>query len=230
MQQKTFFNELEASTQEPRASLERTEVIRRCLDGQVELQTYQAFLTEAYHHVKHTVPLLMACGARLPDRLDWLRGAIVHYVEEEYGHQEWILNDLQNCGIDKESVRKGNPQFATEMMISYAYDTVNRGNPVGLFGMVYTLEKTSVTIATRAAGQIAASLQLPEDAMSYLISHGSLDLEHMQHFETLMNRLDDPDDRQAVLHAASVFYPLYREIFVALPTGSQATGGISHAA
>ena len=116
MQQKTFFNELEASTQEPRASLERTEVIRRCLDGQVELQTYQAFLTEAYHHVKHTVPLLMACGARLPDRLDWLRGAIVHYVEEEYGHQEWILNDLQNCGIDKDLIRHGNPQFATEMI------------------------------------------------------------------------------------------------------------------
>ena len=33
--------------------------------GDVSLDTYVAFLTEAYHHVRHTVPLLMACGSRL---------------------------------------------------------------------------------------------------------------------------------------------------------------------
>jgi hypothetical protein len=28
----------------------------------------------------------MACGARLPDRQEWLRSAIAHYIEEEIGH------------------------------------------------------------------------------------------------------------------------------------------------
>ena len=48
--------------------------------------------------VRHTVPLLMACGARLPERLEWLREAIAEYIEEEIGHQEWILNDIRACG------------------------------------------------------------------------------------------------------------------------------------
>ena len=82
-----FFNRIESVTADAQRRLEATPAIARCLDGKVEMRTYQAFLTEAYHHVKHTVPLLMACGSRLPERLEWLREAIVHYIDEEVGHQ-----------------------------------------------------------------------------------------------------------------------------------------------
>ena len=226
----TFFERIELDSAAARARLEQTPAGARCLAGEVEMQTYQAFLVEAYHHVKHTVPLLMACGARLPERLEWLREAIVHYIEEEVGHQEWILNDLQQLGVDKELVRQGKPALATELMVSYAYDSVARRNPVSLFGMVYTLEKTSSTIATYAAGQIASALELPASGMSYLVSHGSLDVEHMQDFEALMNRLGNRGDRAAVLHAVGVFYPLYTRIFEALPVSNQNTEAQSHAA
>ena len=230
MTTRTFFNEIEAITDDARQRLEQAPAIERCLSGQVERQTYKAFLTEAYHHVKHTVPLLMACGSRLPERLEWLREAIVHYIEEEVGHQEWILNDLESLGVDKELVRHGKPTLATELMVSYAYDTVARNNPVSLFGMVYALEKTSSTIATFAAGQIVSALDLAPNAMTYMVSHGSLDVEHMQHFEKLMNRLEDDGDRAAVLHAASVFYELYTNIFLALPIVALFEAENSHAA
>jgi hypothetical protein len=115
-------------------------------------------------------------------------------------------------------------------MVSYAYDTVARGNPVALFGMVYTLEKTSSTIATYAAGQIVSALDLKPNAMSYMVSHGSLDIEHMQDFERLMNRLEDEDDKAAVLHSAVVFYELYSNIFAALPLTADHPEESSHAA
>ena len=214
---KTFFSEIESISAQGRQQLESLPVIQRTLNGEVEMQTYIAFLTEAYHHVKHTVPLLMACGSRLPERLEWLREAIVHYINEEIGHQEWILNDLETLGVDKESVRHGQPSIQTKLMVSYAYDQIERRNPVGFFGMVYTLEKTSSTIATLAANQIASSLALPKKAMTYMISHGSLDIEHMQDFEQLMNRLDDEDDKASVLQSVPVFYHLYSNIFRALP-------------
>jgi len=229
-QKEPFFNQIEVATVTARQGLHQSPAIARCLAGEVEMQTYQAFLVEAYHHVKHTVPLLMACGSRLPERLEWLREAIVHYIEEEVGHQEWILNDLHCLGVDKEQVRHGKPALATELMVSYAYDTVARGNPVSLFGMVYTLEKTSATIATYAAGKIVTSLGLPSKAMSYMVSHGSLDQVHMQDFERLMNRLDDVDDQAAVLHSAHVFYELYTRIFEALPVSQQSQEETSHAA
>lgn len=230
MLNRTFFEQLETATSAARHRLEQTPAIARCLVGRVEPETYRAFLVEAYHHVKHTVPLLMACGSRLPERLEWLREAIVRYIVEEVGHQEWILNDLHHLGVDKEAVRRGKPSMATELMIAYAWDTVARGNPVSLFGMVYALEKTSSTIATFAAGQIRTALDLDPEAMTYLVSHGSLDVEHMQHFEKLMNRLDDDRDRDAVVHAAGVFYELYGNIFRGLPLGGISREGHSHAA
>lgn len=217
MLNETFFSEIETVTAADRQRLEASPAIQRCLNGEVEMQTYRAFLTEAYHHVKHTVPLLMACGSRLPERLEWLREAIVMYIQEEVGHQEWILNDLESLGVDKELVRHGKPSLPTELMVSYAYDTVARNNPVGLFGMVYALEKTSSTIATYAASQIVSALDLTPESMTYMVSHGSLDIEHMQHFERLMNRLQDPADKAAVLHSAPVFYELYSRIFQSLP-------------
>ena len=230
MLNQTFFNEIETVTATARQRLETSPAIQRCLDGQVEMETYKAFLIEAYHHVKHTVPLLMACGSRLPERLEWLREAIVMYIQEEVGHQEWILNDLENLGVDKELVRHGVPSLPTELMVSYAYDTATRNNPVSLFGMVYTLEKTSSTIATYAASQIVSALDLTPAAITYMVSHGSLDVEHMQHFERLMNRLDDAGDKAAVLHSVSVFYELYTGIFGLLPLTGSDHRETSHAA
>ncbi len=213
----TFFHTLQDRTAAERDHLLAAPVLQLAVDGKLSLETYIAFLTQAYHHVKHTVPLLMACGARLPERLEWLRSAIAEYIEEELGHQEWILNDLAACGADPEAVRHGQPALATELMVSYVYDRIARHNPVSFFGMVNVLEGTSIALATRAAAAIRGSLELPPTAFSYLNSHGSLDLEHMRFFEDLMNRLDTDEDREAVVHTARVVYRLYGDMFRSLP-------------
>jgi pyrroloquinoline quinone (PQQ) biosynthesis protein C len=161
--------------------------------------------------------LLMACGARIPQRLGWLQAAIVEYIDEEQGHERWILKDIEACGGDAARVAAGRPGLPTELMISYAYDTVLRGNPVGFFGMVFVLEGTSVAIATQAADIIERRLGLPRAAFSYLRSHGSVDQKHIGDYERIVNRLDDRQDREAVVHAARVFFKLYGDIFRSLP-------------
>lgn len=216
-----FFDRLQAETAAERATLVAAPVIADALAGRMTLGQYTAFLEQAYHHVKHTLPLLMACGSRLPGRLEWLRTAVAHYIEEETGHQEWILDDLRACGADAEAVRHGRAGLATELMVSYAYDTIQRGNPVGFFGMVQVLEGTSIDLASRAADAIQKGLGLPDSAFTYLRSHGALDIGHVQFFEKLMNRLDRDEDRDAVLHCARVMYRLYGDMFRSLPPGGE---------
>ncbi len=212
-----FYDALLAATQPARAAFMETAQLQRGARGTISRDTYVAFLTQAYHHVKHTVPLLMACGSRLDESLEWLRVGLGEYIEEEMGHQEWILNDIKACGADAEAVRRGMPNAATELMVAYAYDTVQRNNPVGFFGMVLVLEGTSVQLATHAAGAIQSALGLPDQAFSYLRSHGSLDEKHIQSYRTLMNRLSRPADQQAVIHCAQLFYQLYGDVFRSLP-------------
>lgn len=212
-----FYQQLQNDTQTERQYLLQSPVIKLALQGELPLDSYRAFLTEAYHHVKHTLPLLMAVGARLPADKEWMRESMVHYISEETGHQEWILSDIRATGGDAEAVRNGQPQLATELMVSYAWDTVQRNNPVGFLGMVFVLEGTSAAIATHAAQYLQQSLKLPDAAFTYLRSHGCLDLEHIDFFEKLVNRLDDARDRAAVLHVAGVMYRLYAEMFRTLP-------------
>ncbi|MFV9682334.1 TenA family transcriptional regulator [Pseudomonas sp. NY15367] len=217
----SFYQSLLEQTQAEREYLLGAPIIQQAMTGQVALHSYIAFLTEAYHHVKHTVPLLMACGARLPERLEWLREAIAEYIEEEYGHQEWVLNDIAACGADKEAVLHGTPHMSTELMVAYVYDRIARHNPVSFFGMVNVLEGTSIALATQVAGIIQDRLQLPSQAFSYLNSHGSLDLDHIEFFKKLMNRLNNDDDKAAVVHTAKVVYRLYGDMFRSLPLSSE---------
>jgi len=114
-------------------------------------------------------------------------------------------------------VRLGQPSQAIELMVSYLYDTIARGNPVGLFGMVNVLEGTSIALATQAAGTIQQRLALPPQAFSYLTSHGALDIGHMQHYRELMNRLERDEDKAAVIHVSKVVYRLYADMFRGLP-------------
>ncbi|MGQ0620225.1 MAG: TenA family transcriptional regulator [Panacagrimonas sp.] len=208
-----FHQQLEQATAGERAALLAQPLFADALAGRVSIPLYVGFLTQAYHHVKHTVPLMMACGARLTDEYEWLREKITHYIEEEYGHHEWVLNDIRTSGGDADAARASRPAFPTELMVAYAYDTVHRGNPVGFFGMVHVLEGTSTALATNAAERIATALKLPPKAFSYLVSHGSLDLEHVDFFRDLVDRLGKPADRDAVIHASKRFYRLYGDIF-----------------
>ena len=212
-----YFEILQKRTEAARAALFAAPVIRDCLAGRVTRTQYIAFLTEAYHHVKHTVPLLMACGSRLPEPAGWLRSAIAEYIDEERGHEEWILNDIAACGADAEAVRSGTPSPATELMVAYVYDYIARRNPVGFFGMVHVLEGTSTALAVNAAQVIRGTLGLPPEAFTYLTSHGALDQEHVRFFASLMDRLHDPADQAAVTDVANMVYRLYGDIFRSLP-------------
>ena len=211
-----FFDQLQTETEQQRVELFSAPIITRALQGDVTTDDYIAFLSQAYHHVKHTVPLLMATGSRLSEELEWLRVGVGEYIEEETGHQEWVLNDIAACGADKEQVRRSKPNLATELMISYAYDTVHRINPLGFFGMVHVLEGTSISLADSAADNIRSALSLPKDAFSYLYSHGSLDQDHVEFFKGLMNRIDRPEDQAQIVDSAKVFYKLYGDIFRSL--------------
>jgi pyrroloquinoline quinone (PQQ) biosynthesis protein C len=213
----TFYNELLAATESDRNEFLSIPILVSGVKGQISLNTYASYLAEAYHHVKHTVPLLMACGSRLPERLEWLRVAVGEYIEEEMGHQEWILNDIKACGFDHEVVRNSDPRPATELMIAYAYDTIHRKNPAGFFGMVLVLEGTSIRLATDAAKAIQDSLQLPDSAFTYLTSHGALDISHMDFYQKLVNQLDQTQDQQSIIHSAKMFYKLYGDIFRSIP-------------
>ncbi|WP_374574922.1 TenA family transcriptional regulator [Phenylobacterium sp.] len=213
----SFFQRLIAETAEGRMALAATPQIQDGLAGAISRETYVAYLTEAYHHVKHTVPLLRAAKARLDEAHAPFKAALDEYIAEETGHELWILNDIRNSGGDAEAVRSGQPREATRRMVEFAYDYIDRVNPMGFFGMVLVLEGTSVALATQGAEAVAKSLGLGPASFTYLTSHGALDQDHMVFFQRLMDRVDDPADQDAIVEMAKAMFGLFADVFRAIP-------------
>lgn len=73
-----FYQQLVEATFDDQEALRSAPIIAAALQGRVTRGLYIEFLSQAFHHVRHTVPLLMACGARLPADMEWLREAVAH--------------------------------------------------------------------------------------------------------------------------------------------------------
>jgi pyrroloquinoline quinone (PQQ) biosynthesis protein C len=213
----SFYNRLVKETESARQALYGVPQLVDGLKGDISRETYIAYLTEAYHHVSHTVPFLMSMGAKLPSSKKWLHKAIIEYQEEEVGHEEWILNDIEEAGGDKGTARNAVPNLETQVLIAYNYDYIARKNPVGFLGMVFMLESTSTQIANKGADAVKDKLGLPKKAFSYLYSHGELDISHMKFFEETVNKITDLDDQEAIIEVAQNTFRLFANVLHAIP-------------
>ncbi|BBD99980.1 AMP-dependent synthetase [Sphingobium amiense] len=209
-----FFNALEAATFRDRMRFLTIPQVRAGLAGTISRRAYIDYLGQAYHHVRHTVPLMQAARARLLDRPP-LVAALDDYIEEETGHEEWILSDIAAAGGDADAARASEPHPATRAMVDHAYARIAEGNPAAFFGMVYVLESVSVALAQRGASAVAERLGLPPEAFTYLTSHGALDQHHMTFFARLVNGLP-AGDRLAILSMAQEMFALFGAVFASI--------------
>jgi pyrroloquinoline quinone (PQQ) biosynthesis protein C len=207
-----FYDQLVSETAAQRELLIEVPQLQAGLAGHISRAAYVDYLTQAYHHVRHTVPLLRLARQRLEGNALFC-AALDEYIAEESGHEQWILNDIAAAGGDRAAAARSDPGDATAEMVRHAYERVGQGNPVSLFGMVFVLEGTSVAMASRGAASIQRSLGLPDRAFTYLTSHGALDQEHLRFFASLMDRVEDAADQQAIIDMARDMYGLFADMF-----------------
>jgi len=185
-------------------------------EGNLSRGLYVSFLTQWYHIVKHSLPLILTTQSRLTEETAWLTAVIDEFTKQLVSNEELILNDIAACGGNIEQIHHSKPHGATELMVSYAYDTVNRINVLGILGMHHVLEGAVLSVAHRRAENICNSLLVPKGAFTYLDTHGSLLHDNAHVFIEVLNRIDRSEDRDQIVHSAQIFYKLYGDIFLSL--------------
>ena len=221
----SFYEQLVAETADSRDAFLSIPLVRNTIRNGATRSLYVDFLTEAYHHVKHTFPLLALAASRTSD--ERYQDALVEYMEEERGHEKWILDDIRILGGDPETVRNAQGGAACRIMVGYAYYAIEHVSPYAFLGSVHVLEGMSVLLADQLADAMKASLGLESDAgFTYLRTHGSLDSEHVAFFQKLVDGFDDRNTQRVIIDSAAIFYRLYGSIFHDL--GARAE--LSHAA
>jgi pyrroloquinoline quinone (PQQ) biosynthesis protein C len=200
-------------------------IVQHAIRNGASRQLYVDFLTEAYHHVKHTFRLLALAASRTSD--ERYQDALVEYMEEERGHEKWILDDIKTVGGDPEAVQAGAPGMPCRIMVGYAYYAIEHVSAYTYLGSVHVLEGMSVLLADKLADAMKKSLGQESDAgFTYLRTHGSLDTDHVAFFRTLVDGFEDPFTQRIIIDHARIFYRLYGAIFQDLGVRAE----LSHAA
>ncbi|MDQ0390956.1 TenA family transcriptional regulator [Labrys monachus] len=207
-----FHDLLSAETSGDRETFLNIPLVRSAIEKGATLDLYLAFLAEAYHHVRHTFPLLALAASRTRD--ERYQDALVEYMEEERGHEKWILNDIRDLGGDADAVVRRGPGMACRIMVGYAYYAIEHVSPYAMLGSVHVLEGMSVLLADRLADAMKASLRVDKEAgFSYLRSHGSLDMEHVAFFRKLVDGFEEAQTQRIIIENSKIFYRLYGDIF-----------------
>ena len=225
-----FYDDLVKQTENSRQSFLSLPILKDALDNGVPVDLYVAYLEQAYHHVKHTCNLLALAASRCGPDDQKYQNALFEYINEEKGHDLWILEDIAALGGDSKRVAANGPGIPCAAMIGYAYYAIEHISPYCLLGMVHVLEGMSVALAQVAATSIAGSLERTVDGggFQYLTSHGALDQDHVAFFEELVNGISDPGYQRDIIATTLVMYELFGGIFSEL--GKPASSEVSHAA
>ena len=226
----SFFDQLESETSEARERFTRIPVISRALAEGVPMDLYVSYLGQAYHHVRHTCPLLRAALDRCNSEDRALAGALREYILEEEGHEAWILDDIRDlvgpATVEHTIEYEGDPPVRA--LVGFMYDAIARRGPHAMLGMVNVLEGMSVQLAEKAAAAIAGHIgETPDQGFRYMMSHGSLDQEHVVFFRDLVNDISDPASQAQIIDTANMVYYLWGRMFDEL---DQSNEGASRAA
>lgn len=209
-----FHDELVAATERERAAFLAVPIVLRALREGVDRPTYLLFLEQAYHHVKHTCRLLALALARCADRDDRYMAALLEYMDEEKGHEAWILDDIAALGGDAARVAAGDGAVPTRAMVAYVHYAIQHEGPCAMLGMVHVLEGLSAQLALTAARRLQTSVGAEGGAgFSYLGSHGRLDRDHVAFFRTLVDGIEGEAERRAIVRTARAVYRLYGDVF-----------------
>lgn len=201
----TFFLDLVEKTDEARRAFESGSKVLDIVANGLPVDRYRKLLLELYHVVWHFNPTCAAAACRILDRNKHIRYFLYEHMNEEKGHEEWVLNDLEVVGVDVGTARAYSPTLAMLGLNGYNYWSADRRHPCSVLGMIYTLEVVASVYGGQMTTAISDSLLLEGDrGISFISSHATMDAEHMAELRLVLNQVDD-DEAKAAIVESTVF-------------------------
>ncbi len=210
----TYFAELVTQTDEARRSFETNAVVMEAVADGMSIERYRRLLTELYHVVWHFNPVCAAAASRMQDPHRHVRYFLYEHMNEESGHEEWVLNDLEAIGVGREDARTSAPGVFTSALCGYNYWSADRRHPCSVLGMVYALEVIASVYGGAFSSAIREALLLEGDrGTTFISSHATMDAEHMAVLRKVLNNLTDPEAHAAVTEATKVNFHHFTRMF-----------------
>jgi pyrroloquinoline quinone (PQQ) biosynthesis protein C len=212
-----FFADLVTRTDDARRAFETQPVLVDAVANGLSAARYRKLLLELYHVVWHFNPVSAAAASRLGDEHRDVRYFLYEHMHEESGHEEWVMADLREMNVPRETVLAHEPSEHTLALNGYNYYAADRRHPASVLGMLYALE----VIASVYGGPFTTALKealLLEDTRgtSFIGSHATLDAEHMAELCKVLDTISDDAAKDAIVESAKVNFHHFARIVEAV--------------
>ncbi len=209
-----FFADLVMRTDEARREFETNPVVLDAVAHGMSLERYRKLLLELYHVVWHFNPVCAAAASRVPDDQREVRYYLYEHMQEESGHEEWVLNDLEAIGVAPVETRAHAPTANTLALTGYNYWAADRRHPCSVLGMMYALEVIASVYGGTFSAAIRDSLMLEgERGVSFISSHATMDADHMVSLRKVLNTVADEAAREAIAESTLLNFHHITRVF-----------------
>lgn len=167
-------------------------------DDQVR-SLYPHFLVQLYHVVVGGLRLMSFAAqqaASMPSDPVATMAAeyLLHHIEEEKDHADWLLDDLRILGIDAVAVAASRPLPSVVSLLGEQFYWVSSFHPVVVFGYLLVLEGSPPIVSQLE--QIQSRSGLPREAFRCLRAHAEDDPAHLEDLNRTLDRMPLTPDQE----------------------------------
>ena len=156
-------------------------------------EAYPEYLITVHGVIRGSVPLMESAlhqaraTASSDPVADGLADYLEQHIEEELGHDEWVLEDLEVLGVDRTNVLSRVPSPAVAGMIGSQYYWALHYHPVAVLGYMTVTE--GYPTPPKLIERLIESTGLPRRAFRTLMEHAELDPHHGDELDQVVDTL-----------------------------------------
>ena len=168
---------------------------------------YPRYLLLMHTVVRASVPLMQAARDRCLERDgDALTAAMGSYLEqhipEELHHDEWLLDDLQTLGVDREQAQAALPSPNVAAMVGAQYYWLHHHHPLALLGYIAVMEGYPPN--EEWIHRLVERTGYPPAAFETMLKHSRLDPYHRDDLDRLLDTLPLSSAHAALLGVSAL--------------------------
>jgi hypothetical protein len=171
-------------------------------------QVFPEFLFLTHCIIRASVPLMETAAqvartkASASDIDSRLADYLSHHVTEEASHDEWLLDDMEALGHERNDVLSRVPPATVAELVGAQYYWLHHAHPISLLGYIAVLEGDPPREDELEAAAIRTGL--PHDAFRTFISHAKLDPHHKQELDDFIDSLSLTPQQQSLLAVSAI--------------------------
>lgn len=190
--------------------LSQTPLIRKLTRGRFTIPDYAAFLIGLRQQVKEGALWMSRAASNIDDEHLELRSILMRHAVTEHRDFRLLEADYVAAGGTLAEIRGAEKNIGSEALSAWMFHEASKPNPFGLLGAMWIIEGLGQIKALEWGRLVQSRLDLPDEAVRFLVYHGENDAEHIKAFEAMLALvLPDPATARRIVRTAEVTARLY---------------------